>query len=70
MPFVMEKHRIVAMLTIFATFEQIPILKITASSVIEKIRKSGDETVCLGLIILLFSLNYILKDTMNGIKRD
>lgn len=68
--FVMERHRIAAMLTIFSTFEQIPILKITASRVIENIRKSGDENVCLGLLILLFSLNYILKDIMNGIIRD
>ena len=39
--FLTEKYLIAALLSIFATFDELPILKITACSAVEKIKKAG-----------------------------
>ena len=65
-----EKHRITALLTVFAIFEQLPILKVMALSIIERVKVAGDEDPCLGLVILLFCLKHILRDILSGIRKD
>jgi hypothetical protein len=37
---------------------------------VETVKKAGEESPCLGLLILLFSVKYILTDIMNGILRE
>lgn len=36
----------------------------------ETIKKSGEESTCLGLLVLIVSLKYILNDILNGILRE